>query len=320
MRLFVVAIWLSLVACVNSSASENTHYFGYSSESELIQAIEEYLKENDTNKTLKSSNKQIYRNNRLKYELALYYAGFPKEVFSVSIASKDIFFDITNTHYKNLMFYRKGKIRDFNKALFYAKSFCEGPKKSFSFHDSKNDIFYLTTFLELDSGEKKLTYSLKDWIFNRDKERKILLQKLEKLIAENEKILKKYDSDSIEYKVVKDRIKALKETCFYAHYVGLEKDFHIGARNIYLYEIYAYFYGIGGIQKDLEKVKYYVFLSHQDSWKFFFSGYLVPQDIGLALYILESQNNDSARNYMKLINSGFYNNAENASKIYHPLQ
>ena len=82
----------------------------------------------------------------------------------------------------------------------------------------------------------------------------------------------------------------------------------------HLDQIYAYYKGVGGIKKDLDKVKYYVFLSREDIWKYFYSGFFAPQDTELALYILKLQNTEYSLKEIEKIKSGYYDNIENFNK------
>lgn len=246
------------------------------------------------------------------FELALYYAGFPKDVFfkcsDLGMISSD-----PECFYDFLLFYRKGKIRDINKLKHYAIRAYEyrNITRAYWYGISINELILSA---EIESESKEYTRLLKDIVEKNEKyildEIKTLKEKLKRLeltkeTPKNKKMKEKFNQ------IIKRKLAFYNNAKLGNTYISTDQNLFYPYVNPYV--IYAYYYGIGGVKKDLSKVKEYVFLSKAYIWKLFYSGYFVPKDTELALHILKLQNTEQSKAEIQKIKSGYYDNLNNCS-------
>ena len=288
MKCLIVATFFLAVTSFTWAEPEKSKFFGFNSVEEFVLNRETKLKTYISNIALNAESKSIekmYNNHILMFELALYYAGFPKEIFyKVEFGANpcDSHYDGFSDYY---LFYRRGKVRNFAKFVYFAKKYSQ--YSSILRETKSSNYIDMITPIEIDSNAKTLSVSINDFVKLCEKERMQLYSK---------------------YK----RNPNFVSRAYELHDAGLSEKYQPRKNaSMLIKEIHAYYRGVDGIKKDLNKVKYYVFLSHQDVWKFFYSGYLAPKDTELALHILKLQNTEQSRAEIRKIKSGYYDNLKN---------
>ena len=299
MNKFALIIFFIAFATFTYAKPEDSKFFGFDSVEEFVADREKNLKAYYPNMSPiynggKHEMNAMYLNTLFSLELILYYSGFPKEIFSTAnytIAPPCSYY---NAFWDYYLFIRRGKVRDLSKVIYHSEYFCKGVSASRELIYEKEKEFFtldIVVPLEVDLKKEKLSVSLPELIDKQDKIRMMA------------------------YKRCKKSPKVAKTYLYIFHEAGLlEKYDPKKARWFPLHQIYAYYKGVGGIKKDLDKVKYYVFLSREDIWKYFYSGFFAPQDTELALYILKLQNTEYSLKEIEKIKSGYYDNIENFNK------
>ncbi len=205
--------------------------------------------------------------------LSLYYLGFPKEIIGT--------FRILSNHSKNIFpvastkaLIKRGKARDLDKAMYYAKK-----------------------------AESMIKYIVSDYAPIFKYRESLLFEK----IGDEKEIEEFFEELKEDYELKKQRFN--EESTKLERLKTQNLTMYRSIVNSYHFERYAYMYyrAYGGFEKDLEKAKYYASLTHISFWANFYTGYAFPLDPEFAIFLLESINSDEAKQILNDINAGVYN-------------